>query len=75
MTDYPLSEMETQINEVINLGGSCYQKWTCSHCGARQTMMTPNVFYTSGKCEECEKTTEKLDEACNYMVTFGISSL
>jgi len=66
--DYPLEECVKQADKLIANGATAYQKWSCNHCGARQTMTEPNTFYTSGKCEECKKIT--LIENCNYLLTF-----
>jgi hypothetical protein len=70
--DYPLEEIIKQADERINqLGGKAYvqQKWTCRHCGSRQTMETKNAFYRKGRCEECGELTT-IDK-CNYLLAIG----
>jgi hypothetical protein len=68
--DFPLEEVVKQaddrVDEIMNGGGHAYtmQKWTCRHCGARQTMEDRNTFYRSGRCEECDKVTPITK--CNY---------
>jgi hypothetical protein len=64
--DFPLQDCAKQAETYIAQGGTIFQKWTCAHCGARQTMEQPNTLYTSGKCEECEKVTSI--ENCNYLL-------
>lgn len=34
-----------------------FLKFTCVTCGARQTLMQPNTFFTEGQCEECGSVT------------------
>lgn len=65
--DYPLLEVATQAAEHLATGrANVWQKWTCAHCNSRQTMDQMNVFYTSGRCEECGKITQI--EKCNYLL-------
>lgn len=71
MTDVPFDQAVKDADELIKRGANVYQKFTCSHCGARQTICEPNVFYTSATCEECEGTTDISE--CGYMVIMGIS--
>lgn len=66
--DYPLQECALEAKKIIAKGGSVYQKFTCDKCGSRQTMATPNVFFTSGKCEECSHVTDLTLKGCNYLV-------
>ena len=63
--DYPLGEAAAQADALIRRGATVWQKWSCSHCGARQTMPDPNAFYLSGTCEECGQLTQIRE--CNYM--------
>jgi hypothetical protein len=63
--DYPLEQCAAKAAEAIAKGAIVYQKWTCRHCGSRQTMDEPNKFFTSGHCEECRQITEISE--CNYM--------
>ncbi|HEX9430275.1 MAG TPA: hypothetical protein VF944_07825 [Candidatus Bathyarchaeia archaeon] len=68
--DYPIQKVAEQAYEKVQtLGATVHQKWTCRHCGSRQTMETPNVFYKSGRCEECDKIT--IIEKCNYLLHVG----
>jgi len=64
--DYPIDECAQAADELIADGADVHQKWTCGHCGSRQTMATANVFYRSGICEACGNTT--VIRGCNYMV-------
>jgi len=42
------------MENVIKHGAEAYLKFTCLHCGSRQTMEKANSMYTSGECEECK---------------------
>lgn len=65
--DYPIQECLDTVEPKVNAGlWRFYQKWTCRHCGSRQTMGEPNVFFRSGTCEECGKVSP-IDK-CNYML-------
>jgi hypothetical protein len=65
--DYPLEECADAAGELIEQGHEVYQKFTCEKCGSRQTCDVPNVFYTSGKCEECSHITDMKKKGCNYL--------
>ncbi len=41
-------------------GSQVFYKFTCAHCGSRQTFERPNTLYTSGICEECGSTTDPI---------------
>lgn len=45
--------LETMGNVILQ-GSECYVKFTCLHCGSRQTIDRANAIYTSGVCEECK---------------------
>lgn len=53
MNDYPLSELQVTMNEVIQKGGQTYFKWTCQACGERVTSETPNMLSYEWKHEGC----------------------
>jgi len=73
--DYPLDKVVTEVNARISAiiagGGTAYvhQKWTCRHCGSRQTMADRNTFHRSGRCEECNQIT--IIDKCNYLFVMG----
>lgn len=71
MMDYPIDDMVRQAEQrVLTPGlGYVHQKWTCQHCGSRQTMGEKNIFYRSGRCEECGKVT--IISRCNYVAFLG----
>ena len=52
-------------------GATIHQQWNCAHWGAKQTMETPNKFFTHGVCEECGKGTNIKQDGCNYMIIYG----
>jgi len=51
---------------LVAKGCTFNQKFTCSHCGSRQTMAEQNKLFTSGTCEACGKVTQITK--CNYML-------
>lgn len=63
--DVPFNECHRQALDYINKGWDIWQKFTCNHCGARQTMEKPNLFYIAGKCEECGRISSIND--CGFM--------
>ena len=65
--DYPFDVCAKDADKLIAKGYTVLQKFTCSGCGNRLTMPTPNVFYRSGTCDKCEALT--IIEKCNYLVT------
>jgi hypothetical protein len=65
--DYPINECLAAAEQLIRGGvADVYQKWTCQHCGSRQTMEEKNKFFASGICEDCKGTT--IIQKCNYML-------
>jgi hypothetical protein len=73
--DGPLLVVAEQVQKLLleHQNVLVYQKWTCSHCGVRQTMAAANTFFTSGSCEECH--TISPIEKCGYMAHFGAMPL
>ena len=71
MADHPIEECAKTANDLIKQGHQVHQKFTCEMCGSRQTIEEPNVFYTSGKCEECSHTTDIKKKGCNYVAIFN----
>lgn len=67
--DYPIEECVATADKYIAKGMFAYQKFTCDHCGSRQTMGEPNTFFTSGTCEACGKTTDLKKKGCNYLLS------
>lgn len=68
--DYPVSEILTQAQNAIGMGATIHQKWTCSHCGSRQTMEEPNKIFESGHCENCGQTSTI--ETCGFAAMFNL---
>lgn len=66
--DHPFEEIVPAVEEQIKKGNSFYQKWTCAHCGSRQTMSNPNLLYEIGKCENCNLITDIKFQGCNYLL-------
>lgn len=70
VNDYPLetvvAEVNMRLHDLMIAGHHAFvhQKWTCRHCGARQTMEEANSFHRSGRCEECDQYT--VITQCNY---------
>lgn len=65
--NHPLDEVIASAQDIIDKGGAVLQKFTCSGCGARQTMDKPNKFYTSGSCGECGHITDIAKDGCNFI--------
>lgn len=72
MADVPMDEAVNKGLEVISHGGMVWQKFTCSNCGSRQTMDTPNAFYTHGTCEECGESTCIHEQGCGLVIAMHI---
>lgn len=66
--DYPFDECAKQAFKWVKAGRTIHQKFTCDWCNSRQTMETPNQFYTKGKCEECGHETDIQKRGCNYLL-------
>jgi len=73
MPDFPFDEIAKAVEDHAKQGALCFQKWSCAHCKARQTMSLPNVLYRQGKCEECGKITQIDEQGCNYMLMLSSS--
>jgi len=71
--NFPFVEIAHACEEHVRLGRTIYQKFTCEHCGARQTMGVPNALYTRGKCEECNGITDILHNGCNYVLIYSLT--
>lgn len=72
MPDVPFDDAVNKGLEVIQNGGQVWQKFTCQHCGSRQTMDIPNTFFTHGTCEECGKDTCIRKQGCGLVVAMHI---
>lgn len=65
-SDLPLQQALAKAEEVISrhtaLGqkAEVYFKFTCQHCGSRQTFDKPNTIHTSGICEACGLLTDPI---------------
>jgi hypothetical protein len=66
--DYPLDDCAAKAAGMVRSGATVHQKFTCQHCGSRQAMATPNVFYARGICEECKAETDIRKRGCNYVL-------
>ena len=71
---YPFAEVAANADRQIQSGATIYQQWLCAHCGAKQIMENPNVFHKAGKCEECGKETNIVNNGCNFMATMDNKS-
>jgi Zn finger protein HypA/HybF involved in hydrogenase expression len=65
---YPWGEVIEKAKVFADQGHDVYQQFNCEHCGAKQTMDTPNVFHFYGNCEECGKQTNIRMNGHNYML-------
>jgi formylmethanofuran dehydrogenase subunit E len=56
----------------IDRGAKVQQQFNCEHCGVKQTMETPNLFYETGICQECTGTTDIRKNGMNFMIHLEI---
>jgi hypothetical protein len=68
MRDINILDCAVMAQAVIDEGGQILQKWTCSHCGSRQTMAEFDRFFRAGICEECKETT--IIRECGFSALF-----
>lgn len=64
--DFPWDQVIEDATKLIKMGVIVFQKFTCQHCGARQTMEEPNTFYAEGICEECKGVTNIKEKGMNF---------
>jgi hypothetical protein len=69
--DFPLDECAQMAIEFLmeHPTGTFHQKWTCNHCGERQTMAVAEKFFRAGICEECKQTS--VIKECGFLVVVG----
>jgi len=68
--DYPIADLHPTMMAAIAKGGQCYMKFTCDYCGSRQTIDTPNLLFTQGKCEECNSVTDLARKGGNLLIVY-----
>lgn len=66
----PLHQVAAEAEEDMNRGATVFQQFLCGNCGVKQTIGTPNQFFTQGKCEECGHVTDLDITGCNYMAVY-----
>lgn len=69
---HPFEEVATNAFLQHRKGATIYQQFLCAHCGVKQTMGDPNIFYERGTCEECGKETNIRADGCNFMATWSM---
>ena len=69
--DIPFAECCKQFETHMRNGHLVFQKFTCDHCGARQTMVEPNKMFMIGHCQECNRHTNILNCGFSAMITVG----
>jgi hypothetical protein len=69
--DIPFDDAVKQALELVEQGVVLHQKFTCSHCGSRQTMERPNAFFEQGICEECNEITNIKAQGCGFAALIG----
>ena len=65
--NHPWDVILKSADEKIAMGWTVYQKFTCSGCGARLTIDTPNTFHPEGTCDKCPALTNIKRDGCNFM--------
>jgi hypothetical protein len=71
MNIYPFDEVALDAYGRMQQGHTVFQQFNCAHCGMKQTIESPNHFYTHGICEECGKDTDIKKDGCNFMVVMS----
>ena len=46
--DGPFNEVADEAEQYIKVGATVYFKFTCEHCGSRQTFTERNTLYETG---------------------------
>lgn len=72
MNVHPWAKVLENANKKIKLGFTVHQQFNCSNCGAKQTMEKPNVFYKTGRCEQCGHVTDIERDGMNFMAMIDI---
>lgn len=65
---HPFYECAAAAGALIKKGAVVWQQFNCACCDSKQTMEHKNVFFKSGKCEECGHVTNIEKDGCNYMI-------
>ena len=66
--DLPWEVVIEQVTKHVEAGRLCYQKFTCSGCGQRLTIETPNHFHMQGSCDRCSTITDIKKQGCGYLL-------
>jgi PHP family Zn ribbon phosphoesterase len=74
-TDHPFKTVCEAVRLHAEKGRLCYQKFSCSKCGQRLTMETPNVFHKTGSCDQCGHITDIEKQGCNYLLEIHNATL
>jgi hypothetical protein len=68
IVDFPWDEVVMEAERLTRAGFQVYQKFTCSGCGQRLTIETPNRFYETGSCDKCDVITDIKKQGCNFLL-------
>jgi DNA-directed RNA polymerase subunit RPC12/RpoP len=69
---HPFAKCVIDAKPLMDNGATVHQQFNCAKCGTKQTMEEPNIFYKTGRCEECGHITNIEKDGCNYLVHFAI---
>jgi hypothetical protein len=73
--DFPFDQIcDAVLEQSRKRGHFCYQKFTCSGCGARLTMDQPNIIFETGTCDKCPAITDIKKQGCNYMLQIKLGA-
>jgi hypothetical protein len=67
---HPFDKVAKNAAMWMSRGVTIHQQFNCEHCGTKQTMEKPNIFFEKGTCQECSKVTDIKKNGCNYMARF-----
>ncbi len=74
MADLPFYDVAKEAQAWMAMGHTIHQKFTCAHCGTRQTMAEPNRFFMKGQCQACGKETDIEAQGCGYLLVTRASA-
>ena len=67
--DIPIGVARINCEKLNRSGVTIWQKWTCMHCGSRQTTSEENALKEHGLCQQCKRSTEITH--CGYAALFS----
>jgi hypothetical protein len=68
LRDFPLERIRRDWERIRELAphAKFFQKWTCAHCGERNTARSEGVLFKSGTCASCRR--ESPIDKCGFIL-------